>query len=157
MIVPDVVTLQLVSADAVDLSGVIVAVTISTGRRNPRHVYFPKTDAVGASALAGHDLVGQFEDGTEADLMGSWGTIADAASEVRINLYDPARILAMPELALSWPLLPHQRKKWSSRADEYSYRSSCRNLLFSAEAIVVDLHMTNHIEFRVASARQRAG
>lgn len=94
MKVPELVTVQLVAGDSLDLGNVIVSVTITTGRRNPRRVYFPKTDATGRAQLHREDLVGQFADATESDLMGSWGSLDDASSEVQVQLYDPAPALA---------------------------------------------------------------
>lgn len=157
MKVPHVITLQLMSAPLIDLSEVIVVLTVSTGQRNPRRVYFPKTDDRGRSALERDDFLGQFADATEEDIMGSWGTVDDASGSVRVTLYDPTPILNARELALAWTLFKHEQKKWPSRAAEYEYRSSCRNPLFTATPIVVDLHAGNHIEFWVAPAEGHAG
>jgi hypothetical protein len=151
MNVPELITLQLIAPGLLDLSGVIVALTVSTGRRNPRRVYFPKTDVAGHSELDREDFVGQFADATESDLMGSWGGLDDASSKVQVELYDPAPALAAPALSLAWPLLPHERQKWPSRAAEYAYRTSCRNLQFTANQITVDLHATSDIQFHVAA------
>ena len=157
MNVPAVITLQLVSDGMLDLSGVIALLTVSNGRRNPRRVYFPKTNGKGRSTLERDDFLGQFADATQADLMGSWGTVEDASAKVEVELYDPAPIRRAPELSMAWPLLTHERNKWSSRGAEYEYRSSCRNTLFTATPIVVDLHATNHIELHVAPAQGAAG
>lgn len=154
--VPDIITLQLRSVEPMDLSGVIVALTVSTGQRNPRCVYFPKTDEAGRSTLDRQDFVGQFADATEEDLMGSWGAIDDAFAEVGVSLYDPAPALADPEGSMAWPLSPHEQTKWPSRAAEYAYRSTCRNLLFAATEIVVDLAATSHVELWVTPAQGRA-
>lgn len=156
MKVPKIITLQLISAPGLDLSGVIVQLTLSTGQRNPRRVSFPKTDSTGRSALDRRDLLGQFSDATQADLMGSWGSIHDVRAEVEVSLYDPAPALSAPDVSLSWPLLPHEKTKWTSRAAEYAHRTSCRNLFFHAPAVVVDLHATTHIDFPVQPAHAGA-
>ena len=155
MNVPDRITLQLIAEDPPDLGGVIVSLTVTTGRRNPRRIYFPKTDVAGRAELSRDDFVDQFADATESDLMGSWGNLADALPEVQVGLYDPGPALAMPDVSLAFPLLPHEQQRWPSRAAEYEYRTSCRNLEFVANQITVDLHATSHIQLRLA--RRSAG
>ena len=97
-----------------------------------------------------------FADATEADLMGSWGTVADASAQVAVALYDPAPLIANRKAAMAWPLLTNEQKKWPSRSVEYIYRASCRNVLFTATPVVVDLDETSHIELRVAPVRSGA-
>ena len=87
MNVPALITLLLVAESPLDLSGIIVSLIVTTGRRNPRRVYFAKTDIRGQAELTRDDFVGQFADATEADLMGSWGSLADAMSQVQVELY----------------------------------------------------------------------
>lgn len=151
MKVPELSTVQLVAGDSLDLSNVVVSVTVTTGRRNARSVYFPKTDATGRAQLHREDFVGQFADATESDLMGSWGSLDDASSVVQVQLYDPAPALSASELSLAWPLLAHEQQKWASRAAEYAYRRSCRNLEFAAEPITIDLRATTYIELHVVA------
>lgn len=50
---------------------------------------------------------------------------------------------------MAWPLLAHERTKWSSRSEEYGYRVSCRNLLYVGDSVDVDLHQTALVEVEV--------
>ncbi len=149
MNVPELITLQLVDPTSNNLGGIIVGLTVSTGQRNPRRVYFPKTGSNGSSVLHRDDFLGQFSDSTDADIMGSWGGIEDASSMVQVALYDPAPARESLAAALAWPLLPHEQEKWGSREAEYAYRISCRNEEFTADPLVADLHTTTHIELHV--------
>src|SRR5438045_2792169 len=122
MRVPSYLTVQLVGIAPVDLSGVIIQIAVSTGQRNPRHIYLPKTDRSGCASLTREDFLGQFTDYTYGDLMGSWGTIHDALPSVEVSLYDSALAVATQQ-QLSWPLGEHEKEKWPSREAEVAYRT----------------------------------
>jgi hypothetical protein len=154
MMVPEQINLRLITDAGQDLAAIVVELTLRTGRRNPRHIYFPKSDHLGRASLDRDDFLGQFNDATEADLMGSWGTIEQAFSTVEVSLYNPAPALAAGKS--NWPLFPHERTRWSSRAAEYAYRTSCRNLLFIAEPLHVDLHETSYIRFTITPGTRGA-
>jgi hypothetical protein len=155
MRVPDEITVQVVSDDAVDLHDIIVELVVSTGRRNPRRLRFPKTDRAGRSTLAFADFVGQFSDATQQDIMGSWGTIDDALPAVEISLHDTEPAVAAG--LRQWPLGKHERTRWSSPAEEYAYRTSSRNGEFTAPAVVVNLHESARVVLRVTPATGRTG
>jgi hypothetical protein len=77
------------------------------------------------------------------------GTPEEAQSVVRVELYDPSPALENPDAAMVWPLLKHERTKWSSRDEEYRYRTSSRNPEFLVSPIMVDLEQTSDIVLRV--------
>jgi hypothetical protein len=155
MNVPDQITLQLVSGAGQDLGKIIVQMIVSTGQRNPRHIQFPKTDPAGRALLTREDFVGQFDDATVADLMGSWGTIRQALPVVEVSLYDPLPARAAKKS--DWPLGVHEKTKWQSRAAEYAYRTSCRNPDFIAEPLKVDLEKTSEVQLPVQLRARGAG
>jgi hypothetical protein len=145
MNVPERMTVRVVSTDDSDLSGIIVELTVTTGRKNPYRIYFPKTDSSGAASLMRDDFIGQFTDHWEAGLMDHSGTPESADSTVRVGIYDPSWSLENRDAALAWPLLTHERSKWSSRDEQYRYRTSSRNLEFIASPIMVDLERSSDI------------
>ncbi len=54
MKLPERLTVRVVCATESDLSDIIVGVTITSGRKNPYYVYFPKTDRSGLATLTLH-------------------------------------------------------------------------------------------------------
>ena len=155
MNVPDRLVVRVVSDRENDLSGIIVQLKVSTGQRNPRHIHFPKTDAAGQAKLERPDFLGQFRDATEADLMGSWGNVEQASPLVEVSLYDPSPALAAGKS--DWQLFPHERTKWSSRAAEYAYRTTCRNLEFTAGSLIVDVEKNPEFQLQVTRKPHGAG
>jgi hypothetical protein len=145
MNIPERVTVRVASTGETDLSGLIVELTVTSGQKNPYRIYFPKTDSSGLATLRREDFIGQFTDHWEAGLMDHNGTPESAESTVRVALYEPSWSLANRDAALAWPLLKHERTKWSSRDEQYRYRTSSRNLEFLASPITVDLETTNDI------------
>ena len=150
MNVPKRITVQVVSEEEADLTGIIVKMVVTTGQKNPYLIVFPKTDAAGTATLTRKDFIGQFRDHWESALMDHAGTPASADSRVEVSLYDPSWAIANKQLALAWPLLKHERTKWSSREDEYQSRVSSRNVEFTATPITVDLHQTDAIVLPVS-------
>ncbi|HEX7190120.1 MAG TPA: hypothetical protein VF381_00985 [Thermoanaerobaculia bacterium] len=150
-------TVRVAHTDETDLSGLIVELTVTTGRKNPYHIDFPKTDASGLAILTRADFIGQFTDHWESGLMDHSGTPESADSTVRVALYDPSWSLANRDAALAWPLLTHERTKWSSRDEQYRYRTSSRNLEFLASPITVDLARTNDVVLPVERKGTRPG
>jgi hypothetical protein len=155
MNVPELITVRIVSSEDLDLSGIIVELTVTAGKKNPYHIYFPKTDRSGAATLTREDFIGQFEDHWESGLMDHGGAPESAESYVQVSLYDPSWSRANPKLALAWPLLKNERKKWLSREEEYESRISSRNGEFSASTMLVDLHQTQDIVLPVSRAETK--
>jgi hypothetical protein len=153
MKVPERVTVRVSCDGASDLSCLIVELTVSAGRKNPYRIYFPQTDRSGVTTLTRDDFIGQFQDHWEAGIMDYDGSPETAAPLVRVSLYDPSWALRDPAAALAWPLLPHERTKWSSREQEYKHRTSTRNADFVASSVMVDLEETSDI---VLTVRRRA-
>ena len=140
MKVPKRVIVHVISAfDDLSVSNIIVKLTVTTGLKNPYEIYFPKTDHSGAAVLTRNDFLGQFTDHWESGLMDHSGTPETAESTVRVGLYDPSWSVANPDRALAWPLMKHQRTKWSSREEEYQYRTTSRNDEFDFDPLTVDL------------------
>jgi hypothetical protein len=145
MNVPECTTVHVISPGESDMSGIIVELIVSTGHKNSYRIYFLKTDTSGVATLARGDFVGQFTDQWEAGLMDHSGTPEDAQSIVRVGLYDPSWSLENRDEAMAWPLLTHQRTKWSSREEQYRYRTSSRNCEFLVSPMMVDLESTADI------------
>lgn len=149
MHVPDRITVHVTSDEGADVSGIIIQMTVTTGQKNPYYVSFPKTDTAGIATLTRDDFIGQFEDHWESGLMDHAGTPEDADCRVVVKLYDPSWSIANRDLALAWPLLKHERTKWSSREEEYQSRVSSRNRDFIATPITVDLHQTQNFDYPI--------
>ena len=77
------------------------------------------------------------------------GSIASAKSIVEVSLFDPTWSRENRLLALAWPLLENERRKWVSREQEYQHRVSCRNPLFGFSPTLVDLDATDEIKLLV--------
>ncbi len=75
------------------------------------------------------------------------GTPESANSVVEVALYDPTWSIQNPDQALAWPLLPHESTKWSSRDEQYCYRTSTRNTEFIASPMAVDIGQMSEIVF----------
>lgn len=138
-------TVRVACEGEVALSDIIVELMISTGRKNPYHLYFPKTDHNGMATLTRDEIVGQFADHWEAALMDHSGTLEEASPLVRVRLYDPTWSVANPCTALAWPLMKHERTIWSTREEGRRYRISSRNAEFVASVIEVDVEKTSNI------------
>lgn len=152
MKVPDQLTVRVSAPHEADLSGFIVELTVTAGRKNPYRIYFPKTDPSGVATLARNDFTGQFTDHWEGGLMDHDGTLKSAEPLVKVGLYDASWSIANREASLAWPLLSHERTKWRSRAEQYHYRTTSRNNEFDASPIVVDLEKT--MEFALPVRRR---
>src|ERR1700741_4058174 len=127
MKVPEHITVQVVCEGEADLIGIIVELKVTTGRKSPYHIYFPKTGQSGKAVLTHDDFIGQFTDHWEDGLMDHSGPPESADSAVQVALYDPSWSIQNPKLALAWPLLGFESTKWSSRDEQYQYRVSARN------------------------------
>ena len=149
MKIPERVRVRVHGEGEADLSDLIVELIITAGHKNPYRIYFPKTDQMGSATLTRDDFLGQFRDHWEAGLMDHDGTPEAATSLVRVALYDPRWSIENADAALAWPLLTHERTKWSSRDEQYRYRTSTRNTKFLASPVDVDLEKTNDIALPV--------
>jgi hypothetical protein len=121
------VALRVTSRDHVDVSGLILQMNLSTGRKNPYSILFPQTDSRGSAHLNDSDVQGQFKDHWEAGLMDYSGTLAEASQEVEFTLFDVAQLRAARHLAMAWPLLRYEGTVWRSRAEKVEYLLSCKN------------------------------
>ena len=136
MRLPDRLDVRVASDDESDLSDLTVEMIVRSGRKNPYHMYFPKTNRAGLTMLTRDDVVDQFGDHWEAGLMDYDGTIESADPVVHITLYDPTWSLQNRAAALAWPLLKNERAKCASREEQYRYRTTARNLDYIASSIV---------------------
>lgn len=157
MHVPNRTTVHVISDEGADVSGIIVQMTVTTGQKNPYYVYFPKTDTAGIATLTRDDFIGQFMDHWESELMDHAGTPESADSRVLVSLYDPSWSIANRAFALAWPLLKHERTKWSSREEEYRSRVSSRNCDFTATPMTVDLNQTQNFVFPISKKAPNGG
>jgi hypothetical protein len=130
MDLPPSVALQVSCEDEVDLSGLIIGMRISTGRKNPYHVYFPKTDTSGRSVLSESNIRGQFTDHWESGLMDHSGGLEDASQRVEFFLFDTEVMRRNLSVVSKWPLLPYESTVWNSRQEAVDYYLSCRNAQF---------------------------
>jgi hypothetical protein len=149
MKIPEEIKVRVICDGESDMSGVVVEVIVSTGKKNPYMIYFPKTDRSGVATLTRADFTGQFTDHWQESLMDHSGTLEDAQPVVRVGLYDLAPSLENRDVVMAWPLLKHERTKWSSRDEEYHYRTSSRNADFLLSPIMVDLEKTTDIVLRL--------
>ena len=149
MKVPEKIYIQLSCDKKVDLSGIILDIKITAGRKNPYYVTTPKTDKAGKSILTNEDLKGQFEDFWERALMDYDGNLEVAEPIVEVSLWDPTWYRENKGSHFAWDLLKGEKKKWKSREEEYNYKISCRNDEFEADPIRVNLHETNTISLKV--------
>jgi hypothetical protein len=156
MRVPEFISTRVRSKDGTPVEGLIVTLRVSAGTKNPYLIHFPKTDQSGEARLTREDFVGQFTDHWESGLMDYNGTVEQAGPVVQASLFDPTWSLENPALAFAWPLLAHERTKWSSRREEYEYRVSCRNLHYVGPVVDADLHSTSRIDLEV-DLRESAG
>jgi hypothetical protein len=130
MILPSRIVLKATLGDGTPAVGLIFQMTLTTGRKNPYAILFPKSDAAGVSELGAVDVKGQFTDHWQAGLMDHSGTIEDASQQAQVTLFDVAALRSHLELALAWPLLRHESTLWASRQAKVDYLLSCRNEKF---------------------------
>jgi hypothetical protein len=149
MKIPEQIRVRIECETDCDLSSLIVELTVRAGRKNPYRIYFPKTDSSGTATLTRDDFVGQFRDHWEAGLMDHDGTPETADSVVRVGLYDPTWSRENPDAALAWPLLKHESLEWSSRQEQYLYRTTTRNTDYVVTPIEVDLETASEIALPV--------
>jgi hypothetical protein len=151
MNVPPVVSLRVSCKAAVDLSGLIMGMTISTGRKNPYHVYFPKTDELGRSKLSEESFRGQFKDHWAEGLMDYSGNLESASQRVVFHLFNPSLMRKSLALIEKWPLLPYEGSVWRSRQEVIAYYLSCRNEQFDFAETPVELAHNGEVGLEVTS------
>ena len=151
MILPPRIVLQATSGGGVPAVELIVQMTLSTGRKNPYDILFPKTDANGVSELRAEDVRGQFTDHWQAGLMDHSGTIEEASQDVQMSLFDVAALRGRTALALAWPLLRYESAVWASRQEQIDYLLSCRNeeFLLAPRAMEIPRSGDNVLKFGV--------
>ena len=147
MNLPDKIQIKLTNNDNLHIDNIIIEAKVKSGSKNHYFIHFPKTNIDGISTLTKSDFIGQFEDHLETGLMDYNGTIEKAISIVEISLYDPTP--SLKNKSLVWPLLKNEKNKWNTREEEYNYRTSCSNLEFELNPILVDLEKTSYIELNI--------
>ncbi len=140
---------RLSSSPPAALGDIIVQLEVHAGRKNPYHVLFPKSDASGEAVLTRDDFVGQLNDHWEMALLDYDGNLETAEPVVSGSLFDPTRATENRAMALAMPLLEYERIKWASREQEYEHRIGCRNLIFSAKAVAVNLEHIPIVELQL--------
>ena len=137
MDIPPQLELAISSNEAAPPAGLIIGMRVSAGTKNPYHIFFPKTDATGLTALDRAAILGQFKDHWEEGLMDFNGTLESAAQEVTFFLFNSPALEQDPSYALAWPLLTHEKTVWHSRAEKVSYFvNSCNSRYNLPEAAV---------------------
>ena len=149
MRVPQIIAVQVVSAGAADLGNLIVQIKIDPGYRNAYFICLPKTDKAGKSEIRRDDFKGQYEDHFEIGLMDYAGALNQQGPMVEVSLFDDTWVRENKHLALTWPLLTHQKRNWSSRQAHYDHMVSSNNRAFQCRPIKVDLHETSTIQLPV--------
>ena len=149
MNVPASVSLRVSCSTPIDLSDLILGMTISTGRKNPYHIYFPKTDGLGRSVLSAESFRGQFEDHWAEGLMDYSGNLESASQRVVFYLFDPELMRKSLSVVAAWPLLPHEASVWRSRQEAIDYYLSSRNEQFDFVETPVVLPQTGEIPLEV--------
>jgi hypothetical protein len=149
---PPSVDLRVRDASGHEATDLIFSMLISTGRKNPYSIYFPKTDAHGRAFLSARAVRGQFEDHWAEALMDHSGTLDEARQDVTFVLFDPKRLRENIVLASASPLLPYEKTVWASRAQRIDYLLSCRNELYRFEETIVAMPRDGLVELQVSPA-----
>jgi hypothetical protein len=139
MILPSRIVLRATIGNCIPVAGLIFKMTLSTGRKNPYDILFPKTDVLGVSGIEAEDARGQFTDHWQAGLMDHSGTIEEASQHVQVTLFDVAALRGRTAQALAWPLLRHESTAWTSRREKVDYLLSCRNERFTFTPRMMEL------------------
>jgi len=150
MKLPAHIDLQVVCDIESDLSNIIVEIEVSSGRKNPYHIYFPKTTSDGRARLTAEDFRGQFEDHWEAGLMDYNGSIESAHPVVTLRLFSTEGMLQSIGLVQVWPLLKYESRKWRSREEMIEYFLSCRNGEFHAAPQRAKIEENGVLQFRIS-------
>jgi hypothetical protein len=150
MNLPSLVSLRLTCPTAANLADLIVGMKITAGHKNPYYINFPKTDALGRSAISEASIRGQFEDHWAEGLMDYSGTLATASQRVIFHLFDPAAMRRSLAVIRAWPLLPYETTVWCSRQEFIDYHLSSRNEQFQLVETAVVLPETGEVNLAVA-------
>jgi hypothetical protein len=150
MDIPLRLELTLVSNEAMPPAGLIVGMRVSAGTKNPYHIFFPKTDATGRTALEKSEVVGQFKDHWEEGLMDFNGSIESAAQAVTFFLFDVRDFKANLKTALAWPLLAHEKTIWASRTEKAEYLLSCRNAQYRLPETTLEIPQDGLLQLQVS-------
>ena len=130
LVLADTIQLTVCSQMPGDLAGLIFAMDVFAGHKNPYVIYFPKTSSAGIATLSAADIRGQFRDCQESGMMDYDGTIESADQHVRLHLLDLAALRKNIAALRALPLLPHERTRWRSRDEQIEYALCCRNAEF---------------------------
>ena len=149
MKLPEKIYLEIKSKKETELEDLIVQLNVRSGRKNPYHIFLPKTDKDGRAIISKDDFKGQFEDHYGTGLMDYDGSIETAKPEVEVSLFDPAWMIENKKLALAWPLLKNEKPKWKSRQEKYNYMISCRNPKFRMKQFLFNIEKLNCISVNI--------
>src|SRR5690606_42082787 len=127
------------SNEAMPPAEIIVGMRVSAGTKNPYHIFFPKTDASGRTALDKAAVVGQFKDHWEEGLMDFNGILESAPQAATFFLFNVRDFKANLKMALAWPLLAYEKTAWGSRVEKADYFLPCRNDKYHLPEITMEV------------------
>lgn len=87
MTLPPIIELRVSNPAGGDLSGLIFQMRVTSGAKNPYHIYFPKTAADGSARITAATFRGQFQDHFELGLMDYDGVASASVRTVNFS-YD---------------------------------------------------------------------
>jgi hypothetical protein len=133
MILPLIFNLKVDCPQGGNLSGLLFMMRVTSGSKNPYHIYFPKTSDDGRSQLTAESFRGQFKDHGETFIMDFNGSVESASDVVVFELYD-SRLMKEDKGKVSrWPLSKYEKTVWHSRKEFMDYFISCSNPEFEFE------------------------
>lgn len=104
MKLPPVFLLEVDCRQRGDLSGLIFNMTVTSGTKNPYHIYFPKTSSDGKAQLTAEEFRGQFNDHPDTFPMDYNGNVETASDVVVFDLYDRQLMEKGWKDLIHWPL-----------------------------------------------------
>jgi hypothetical protein len=149
MTLPPTFTLTVDCPQGGDLSGLLLQMTVTSGTKNPYHIFFPKTSADGKTSLTADSFRGQFKNHGDVFIMDYNGSVEVASDVVTLQLYDTRLMIKGRKQSLRWPLSKYERTVWKSRQEYVDYFLSCRNLEFEFEKQTVRIPADGAIHLTV--------
>ena len=150
MDIPLRLELALASDEVMPPAGLIVGMRVSAGTKNPYHIFFPKTDDSGRTALDKSAVIGQFKDHWEEGLMDFNGTLESAPQTAAFFLFNVRDFKANLKTVLAWPLLTHEKTVWASRAEKVEYFLSCRNAKYLLPETELEVPLDGPLQLQVS-------
>ena len=149
MQLPSLLSLTVHDCRGRPVAGLIIAMRITTGQRNPYSILFPKTDETGATKLTAEEVQGRFEDCISEDLMGHFGTLSDASQTVVLSLLEINQLRENLSVLRNWPLMPYEATNWLSREAKLRYLLSARNSSYACQEVSLTLSPRGEIQLQV--------